>query len=364
MNFDFSDDQKLLRKTAAAMLKEHASFARVRKAMDAGDGIDRALWKLMAEQGWQATAVPEAYGGSGFGYLELVQLAYEIGYSVAPVPFSSSVYLCTEAILLAGSDEQKKKYLPKLASGESIGALAVAEGAGQARIESLACTLEGEKLRGTKTPVTDGMVADVAVVVVKDGSLALVDLRGAGVTRTKLTSMDGTRSHATLTFDGASAERLGKQGEAARILDELYDRAAVLMAFEQIGGAARAMEMARDYANTRYAFGRLIGSFQAIKHRIVDMFVNNEGAVSNSYHAAWALENGTDLPVAAATARVAATEAFEFASRENIQVHGGIGFTWECDAHLLFKRSKLLALALGSATEWRDKLVNRLSGAA
>jgi acyl-CoA dehydrogenase len=364
MNFDFSDEQKELRKTASAMLGEHASFARVRKAMDAGEGIDRALWAMMADQGWQATAIPEAYGGSGFGYLELVQLAHEIGYAVAPVPFSSSVYLCTEAILLAGSEEQKEKYLPRLASGELIGTLAFAEVPGVPRLEKLACSLRGGRLSGTKTPVTDAPVADVAVVVAEDATLALVDLRQEGVTCAALTSMDGTRSHGSLTFEGAPAEVLGEPGGAAAILDALYDRAAVLMAFEQIGGAARAMEMARDYAKTRYAFGRPIGSFQAIKHRIVDMLVNNEIAVSDSYYAAWALENATNLPIAAATARIAATDAFEFASRENIQVHGGIGFTWECDAHLLFKRSKLLALSLGSASEWRDKLIGRIARAA
>jgi acyl-CoA dehydrogenase len=364
MNFDFSDEQKELRRSAAAMLREHASFTRVRKAMDAGEGIDRALWGRMAEQGWQATAIPEAYGGSGFGYLELVQLAYEIGYAVAPVPFSSSVYLCTEAILLAGSEDQKRTYLPKLASGEVIGTLAIAEGPGVPRLERLECSVHGGSLSGTKTPVTDAPVADLAVVVAKDATLTLVDLRQTGVACAKLESMDGTRSHGRLDFEGAPAEVLGAPGQAASILDALYDRAAVLVAFEQIGGATRAMEMARDYAKTRYAFGRPIGSFQAIKHRIVDMLVNNEIAVSDCYYAAWALENATNLPIAAATARIAATDAFEFAARENIQVHGGIGFTWECDAHLLFKRSKLLALSLGSASEWRDELIDRIAGAA
>ena len=359
MNFDFSSDQKLLQKTAAALLKEHASFERVRKVMEAGEGIDRDLWKKIAEQGWQGTAIPEEYGGSGFGYLELVLLAYEIGYAVAPLPFSSSVYLCTEAILLAGTDEQKKKYLPDLASGKVIGTFAFAEGAGTPCAESVKCELKGGKLNGTKTPVTDAPNADLAVVVVKGGSFAIVDLKQKGVECKKLKSMDQTRAQGTLTFKDAAAEILGKEGAAP--LSKLYDRAAVLMAFEQIGGAKRAMEMARDYAKTRYAFGRPIGSFQAIKHKVVDMLVNNEVAVSNCYYAAWALENDSNLPVAAATARVAATDAFEFASKENIQVHGGIGFTWECDAHLLLKRSKLLALAIGSVGQWRDKLITELA---
>ncbi len=361
MNFDFSGDQKLLQKTAAAFLKDRASFERVRKVMETGEGIDRDLWKQMAAQGWQATAIPEAYGGQGFGYLELVLLAQEIGYCVAPVPFSSSVYLCTEAILQAGSEAQKKKYLPGLASGETIGTFSVAEGAGAPKLGKLACGFSGGKLSGTKTPVTDAPNADLAVIAVKGGSLVIADLKQSGVTCTKLQSMDQTRSQGTLAFKNASAELLGKEGDAAGLIERIYDRAAVLMAFEQIGGARRCMEMARDYAKTRYAFGRPIGSFQAIKHKVVDMLVNNEVAVSNAFYAAWALENNQNLPVAAATARVAATDAYEFASRENIQVHGGIGFTWECDAHLLLKRSKLLALALGSAGEWRDKLIERLS---
>ncbi len=364
MNFDFSADQKLLQKTAAAFLKENASFERVRKTMESGEGIDRDLWKKMAAQGWQATAIPESYGGQGFGYLELVLLAQEMGYCVAPVPFSSSIYLCAEAILLAGSEDQKKKYLPGLASGEAIGTFAFAEGAGVPRLEKLLSTYSGGKLSGTKTPVTDGPNATLAIVAVKGGSLVIADLKANGVTCTKVPGMDLTRAQGTITFQNTPAELLGTEGGAAGIIGKLYDRAAVLMAFEQIGGARRAMEMARDYAKTRYAFGRPIGSFQAIKHKIVDMLVNNEVAVSNCYYAAWALENNQNLPVAAATARVAATDAFEFASRESIQVHGGIGFTWECDAHLLLKRSKLLALALGSAGEWRERLIDRLANNA
>jgi alkylation response protein AidB-like acyl-CoA dehydrogenase len=228
------------------------------------------------------------------------------------------------------------------------------------------------RLTGAKSPVADGDIADLAIVAARSGagrgeqavSLFVVDLNGPGVTRETLASIDPTRSQARLAFDGAPAERLGGEGEGWAIASQVMDRAAILMAFEQVGGADRALEMARDYALDRMAFGRQIGSFQAIKHMLADMYVSATLARSNCYYGAWALASGSsELPVAAATARVSATQAFQHCAKNNIQVHGGMGFTWAFDCHLFYRRSNALALALGSLSTWEDMLITRLQGA-
>jgi alkylation response protein AidB-like acyl-CoA dehydrogenase len=365
MNFDFSDDQKVLRDQARKFLSQHAAPARVRKILETDAPYDVELWKGMTEQGWPGTAIPESYGGAGFGYLELCVIAEELGRSLAPTPFSSSVYLATEAILLAGSDAQKKTWLPKLAMGEAIGCFALPEGAAAPSPKSIATHARDGKLSGTKMPVADGDVADIAVVAARSGdtvSLFLVDLEGSGVTRSSVKTVDPTRSHARIAFDGAAAEPLGVPGQGWALTQRILDRAAVLIAFEQVGGAQAALDMAREYALGRFAFGRPIASFQAIKHKLVDMYVATELARSNAYYAAWALStSAAELPVAAAAARVSATEAFWLSAKENIQTHGGMGFTWEFDCHLYYRRAKLLALALGSARHWKHELITRLA---
>jgi alkylation response protein AidB-like acyl-CoA dehydrogenase len=369
MNFDFSDEQKVLRDQARKFLSQHAAPARVRKILETDALYDIELWKGMAEQGWPGTAIPESYGGAGFGYLELCVIAEELGRSLAPTPFSSSVYLATEALLLAGSDVQKKKWLPKLAMGEAIGSFALAEGAAAPSPKSIGTQARDGKLSGTKMPVADGDVADIAVVLARtadDGlSLFLVDLEGAGVRCTTVKTVDPTRSHARIVLDGAAGELLGAAGQGWALTQRILDRAAVLMAFEQVGGAQAALDMAREYALGRFAFGRPIASFQAIKHKLVDMYVATELARSNAYYAAWALStSAAELPVAAAAARVSATEAFWLSAKENIQTHGGMGFTWEFDCHLYYRRAKLLALALGSARHWKHELITRLAAKA
>jgi acyl-CoA dehydrogenase len=369
MNFDFSDDQKMLKDQAHKFLTEKCPTKAVRKILESDEPYDKALWKQIAEMGWLGTAIPEDFGGLGLGHLELCVIAEELGRALAPVPFSSSVYLATEAILLAGSDTQKKKYLPKLASGELIGTFAIAEGAHPPSPKTVKATLKSGKLDGAKTPVPDGDVADFAVVLLRTGegqgeralSLAIVDLKGAGVTRRTVKTVDPSRSQAEITFNGATAEALGPSGEGWDLTKRILDRAAILMAFEQVGGADSCLAMAKDYAMNRYAFGRQIGSFQAIKHKLADMYVLNELARSNAYFGAWALStNAPDLPEAAAGARISATDAFQNAAQENVQTHGGMGFTWELDCHLYYRRSKILSLALGASRVWKDRLVNHL----
>ncbi|MFZ5833758.1 MAG: acyl-CoA dehydrogenase family protein [Pseudomonadota bacterium] len=369
MNFDFSDDQKLLKDQANKFLSDKSSLKVVRRILDTDETYAKEVWKGIVEMGWTGTTIPEAYGGIGLGHLELCMIAEELGRSLAPVPFSSSVYLATEALLIAGSEEQKQKYLPALAAGEMIGTLALSEGTQAATPKTMKVSFEGGKLNGTKLPVPDGDIANFAIVVVKTGSgsdeksvsLAIVDLAGAGVTHAPLKTLDPTRNLSTVTFNGAPAELLGKQGEGWAVVQQVLDRAAVLVAFEQIGGADAALAAAKDYAMNRYAFGRPIASFQAIKHKLADMYIKNELARSNSYYGAWALSTGApDLPAAAAGSRVAATEAFNFAAKENIQTHGGMGFTWEFDCHLFYRRAKWLSLCLGSHLSWKDRLVSEL----
>jgi alkylation response protein AidB-like acyl-CoA dehydrogenase len=321
----------------------------------------------MAAMGWTGAAVPEEYGGAGLGHLGLCVLAEELGSSLAPVPFSSSVYLATEAIIAGGSEGQKKAWLPKLATGAIIGTLALAEGPGKADIRKLRTTFRNGALSGEKLPVPDGDIADVAVVVAqgeRGAVLAIADLKGAGVTRAPVETIDPSRSHARIAFEAMPAEALGSPGAGEALLRRVQDRAAVLFAFEQVGGAQRSLEMARDYALERYAFGRPIGSFQAIKHKLADVYVATELARSNAYYGAWALaRNAVELPIAAAAARVSANEAFFLAAKENIQVHGGMGYTWEFDCHLYYRRAKLLALALGSTRLWKDRLITQLETA-
>jgi alkylation response protein AidB-like acyl-CoA dehydrogenase len=234
---------------------------------------------------------------------------------------------------------------------------------------NLSTRAESSRLTGAKVPVADGDVADFAIVLAAEGAgragLFLVDLKGPGVTRASVATVDPTRSHARLSLDAAPAEPLGAPGQGWPLTERLLDRAAVLVAFEQLGGAQAALEMAREYALGRFAFGRQIASFQAIKHKLADMYVGVELARSNAYYGAWALtKDAPELPVAAAAARVAASEAYYQAAKENIQIHGGMGFTWEFDCHLHYRRAKLTGLMLGSARRWKDLLVSRLEAGA
>jgi acyl-CoA dehydrogenase len=365
MNLDFSEDQKLLQKTARDYLEDRSPLSVVREILESDQSYKQELWQGAAEMGWLGTAVPEEYGGAGFGYLELAVVAEEIGRAVTPIPFSSSVYLATEALLLAGKTEQKNALIPKLVSGELIGTLAVAEKAGQTNANAVKTTFADGKLNGTKLPVPDGDIAGIAIVAAREPkgnvSLACVDLTGPGVERSRIESIDPTRSQGSITFKNAPAELIGGSGEGAALVDQVLDRAAVLLAFEQLGGAERAFEITKDYTMGRYAFGRPIASFQALKHRMADVWAALQLARSNCYYGAWALSSGSDeLPVAACAARVSATEAYEQAAVEMIQMHGGVGYTWEYDCHMFYRRSKLQALTLGSARAWREKLIQRL----
>ena len=364
MNFDFSDDQKLLQQTAREYLGEHAPLSVCRAVLESDASYSETLWRGVGELGWLGTSIPEAYGGSGFGRLEIAVLAEEVGRALAPIPFSSSIYLAAEALLQFGSEAQKKKYLPKLASGEAIGTLAHAERPGIQSAKAITTSLNGGKLSGAKVPVADGDIAHFAIVTAKGKggvALAIVDLSGDGVKRRKVESIDASRSLASIEFSGAPAEVLVADDKGWAATELLLDRAAVLMAFEQLGGAERAFDITREFILGRYAFGRPIASFQALKHRMADMYVELQLTRSNAYYGAFAL--GTDsaeLPTAACGARASACDTFELVSREMVQLHGGVGFTWEYDCHLFYRRAKWLSAALGTANQWRERLIQRL----
>ena len=363
MNFDFSEEQHQLRDQARRFLTEHSTSKRIRQVLDGVAPYDRAMWQEIAAMGWLGAAVPEEYGGAGLGHVGLCVLAEELGRSLAPVPFSSSVYLATEALLVAGSAEQKDEWLPRLVAGETIGTLAWAEGNGNPSAARIKTRVSGGKLTGAKWPVPDGGVADVAIVVARDESdrvvLALVRLASAGVHPETLATLDPTREQVKLSFDGVPCEILPGDGWAA--LEQVLERAAILTAFEQVGLAQACLDMSVAFAMERHAFGRPIGSFQAIKHKLADVYVATELARSNAYYGAWAMTAGAaELKLASASARVSATDAAWLAAKENIQTHGGIGFTWEMDCHLYYRRAKVLGLSLGSAPFWKDRVVAAL----
>lgn len=364
MDFDFSDDQKVIRDELRKLFAAQCDRHRVRQLLEEKAPYDRELWRTLADAGYLGTAIDESHGGLGLGHVTLCVVAEEAGRALAPLPLSSSLYLAAEAIVLSGDAAAQAEWLPRLASGETIATLALSERLlPQHALDRLQTRVVGGRLSGEKLPVPHGQVADLAVVVARDEEDAcgfyLVDLAGEGVQREALDTIDAGQPQARLRFQDAPARKIG--GDAALLLPKLLDRAAVLVAFEQIGGATAALELSCEYARLRKAFGRAIGSFQGIKHKLADMYTKIEIARSNAFYAAWALEaDAPELPLAAAAARLAATDAYEFAAKETIQTHGGIGATWEADPHLFYRRARALASLLDSTPVWRDRLVAEL----
>ncbi|MDC0545502.1 acyl-CoA/acyl-ACP dehydrogenase [Gammaproteobacteria bacterium] len=364
MNFEFSADQMQLKDIARKFLEKEESVKRARNVLEGEASYDEDLWSKIIEMGFTATSIPEEYGGLGLGYLELCVIAEELGRSLAPTPFSSSVYLASEAVINFGDDSTKQVYLPALAAGEKIGAFAHTESNTSPTESNIECSFSDGSLSGTKIAVVDGDIAGFYIVTAKNDSsvgLYLVDASSDGVSITAQPTLDPSRSHAAVTFNQAKATEL--KSDWSDVLN-LLDRAAVLFSFEQLGGAEACMDMAKEYAMGRYAFGRSIASFQAIKHKLADMFIAVELARSNCYYGAWALStDAPELPTAAATCRVSASQAYHECSKENIQTHGGMGFTWEFDCHLYYRRCRQLAANIGSQAIWKDKLISSLERA-
>jgi len=369
VNFAFSDEQEQLREFVRSFLDDKSPEAAVREQMDTDQGFDRDVWNQMAEQmGLQALAIPEEYGGQGFGFVELIVVLEEMGRSLLCAPFFSSVVLSANTLLLSGDDEARNAHLPGIAAGETIAALALTEENG--RWDEAGVTAEasqagdGWTIDGTKSFVLDGHTADLLIVAARTAkgvSLFTVDPGSAGVTRTLLSTMDQTRKQAKIEFSATPATLIGSDGEGWGVIEKVLDLAAVALAAEQVGGAQKCLDMSVEYAKVRVQFGRPIGSFQAIKHKCADMLLEVESAKSAAYYAGWcAAEMNDELPQVASLAKSYCSEAYFHAAAENIQIHGGIGFTWEHPAHLYFKRAKSSELLFGDPTYHRELLAQRI----
>jgi len=369
VNFAFSEEQEELRRSVRRFLDDKSPITEVRRLMETTEGYDPAVWSQMANQlGLQGLTIPEEYGGSGFSYVELIVVLEEMGRSLLCAPYFSTVALAANAILASGDDAAKKELLPGIASGETIATLALTEDNGRWDLEGIQLQAkksgDGYTLDGHKMFVIDGHTANLIVVVARTSagiSFFAVDGDAQGLTRTALSTMDMTRKQARLEFSGTPARLIGADGGAEAALSKTLDLAAVALAAEQVGGAQRCLDMSVEYAKVRIQFGRPIGSFQAIKHKCADMLLEVESAKSAAYYAGWAAaEDSDELPVVASLAKAYCSEAYFHAAAENIQIHGGIGFTWEHDAHLYFKRAKSSELLLGDPTYHRELLAQRI----
>jgi alkylation response protein AidB-like acyl-CoA dehydrogenase len=365
-----TEDQDLIRTTARQFLGERIGLERVRDLMMSDDGFDRVLWKEMADLGWPGLAIAEEHGGAGLGPVEMSVLLEEMGRVVTPGPFFASAVLASTAIQEAASEESKARLLPELASGETIATLALYEKPRGWDVLPSSTSAEragdGWRLTGTKRAVLDGHLADVLLVVADTGDgvgLFVVDANADGVGISQDSTLDATRRQATVTLNGVELEGISRldEGDTATSLRRTLSLATAALAAEQVGGAQRCMEMSVDYAKSRYQFGRPIGSYQAIKHRCANMLMKVEHAKSTAYHAARVTHDEDELALAAPLAGSVCSEAYVWVAGENIQVHGGIGFTWEHDAHLYLKRAKASSLLFGSPRHQRD-LVGRALG--
>lgn len=356
MDFDLSDEQKMLAEQVRGLLADRTPYDHLRRLIDRGEEWDESLWRTLGEMGFLSVNIPEQFGGMGLSELHLGVIAQELGRVNAALPFFSSIVLAADAIRLAGSDAQKAEWLPKLAKGEAVACFASAEGPGP--LLGFGTRIEDGLLSGTKHPVADAGVATLAVVQVGD-RLALVRLDKPGVTCTRLESFDQLRPFYRIDFDKAVAEYL--PGQSA--IPTLLDRAAVQAAFEAVGGAEACLQMGLAYVKERQMFGRPLAGYQAIKHKLADIAVAIELARSNAYFAGWAAEfSADDLPSAAAAARLTAIRAFEIAARENLQVHGGIGYTFEANCHFYYRRERMLAVIVGNRGYWADRLLDAEPG--
>jgi len=369
VNFAFSEEQEELRRTVRSFLEQKSSEAEVRRLMETTEGYDPAVWDQMGSQlGLQGLHIPEEFGGSGYTYVELIVVLEEMGRALLTAPYFSTVVLAANALIHSGDDAAKKELLPGIASGETIATLAFTEENG--RWDEAGITMAAKKdgdgfaLDGTKMFVLDGHTADVILVAARtDAGVSLFSVAGdaSGLTRTPLSTMDQTRKQARLEFSGTPAKLVGTDGQGWATLERVLDLAAVGLAAEQVGGAQFCLEMAVQYAKDRVQFGRPIGSFQAIKHKCADMLLEVESAKSAAYYAGWcAAELNDELPSVASLAKAYCSEAYFHVTAENIQIHGGIGFTWEHPAHLYFKRAKSSELLLGDPTYHRELLAQRI----
>src|SRR6516162_7352173 len=375
MNLGVSAEQRELRESVRRFLAERAPLTRVRELMETTDGTDPDVWRQASTQlGLPGIAVPEEYGGAGFSFAEQAIVLEEFGAALFTGPYLASAVLAARALLASDDEAAKKDLLPGIAAGETVATLAFTEDDGSwdpAAVQLAATknaagqTHDGWRLDGHKSFVLDGHAADLvlAVAATETGQLSLFAVTGAadGLTRRPLPTLDQTRKLARLAFDRTTARLIGEPGQGRAVLDRTLDVAAVALAAEQLGGAQRALDMAVEYAKVRQQFGRPIGSFQAIKHRCADLLLEVESLRSAVGYAAAAVAAGsTEVPVLALLLKAYASEVYSHVAGENIQIHGGIGFTWEHDAHLYLKRAKASELFLGDASYHRERLMSRI----
>jgi alkylation response protein AidB-like acyl-CoA dehydrogenase len=337
--------------------------------METTEGYDPAVWRQMGQElALQSLAIPEEYGGSGYTFVELGVVLEEMGRALLCAPFFSTAVLAATTLLESGDDAAKAAHLPGIAAGDTIATLAFTEPSGRWDVDGITTPAtragDGWTISGTKSYVLDGHTADLVLVAARtDAGVSLFAVEGGapGLTRTPLTTMDWTRKQARLDFDAVPATLVGTDGGGAEVLAKVLDLAAVALAAEQVGGAQKVLEMAVEYAKVRVQFGRAIGSFQAIKHMCADMVVDVESARSAAYYALFCAAEGSDeLPAYASLAKSYCSEAYFTSTAKNIQIHGGIGFTWEHPAHLYFKRAKSSELLFGDPTYHRELLAQRI----
>jgi alkylation response protein AidB-like acyl-CoA dehydrogenase len=369
-------EQEELRASVRRFLADRAPITAVRALMDSADGGDPAVWEMAGQQlGLPGIAIPEEYGGSGFTFTEQAIVLEELGAALYGGPYLASAVLAAGALLASEDEAAKKAYLPGVASGALIATLAFTEedGSWEPDATRLTATLVsagaasgvgGWRLDGRKSFVLDGHTAGLILVIGRTEaglSLFAVPADADGLTRTPLPTLDQTRKLARLDFAGVPATLIGADGAGQALLGRTLDIAAIAQAAEQLGGAQRALDMAVEYAKVRHQFGRPIGSFQAIKHRCADLLLEVESLRSAVVYAAAAVaEESAEIPVVAALVKAYASDVYFHVAAENIQIHGGIGFTWEHDAHLYFKRAKASELFLGDATLHRERLATRI----
>ena len=372
MNFGFSEEQELLRSTARKFFENECPSTVVRTLMETPEGMTPALWSKLVEQGWLGLIYPEAYDGMGLGLVDLVVLMEEMGRAVVPGPYFSTVMLGSLAILETGNETQKKEWLPKIATGEKRVSLAWMEPSATLGPDGVTLPATQKNgtymLSGTKLFVPDAHTADAIVVAARTGmgksedgvALFLVPKGAPGVDVKLLPTMDQTRKLCEITLKDVrlgSDALLGAAGAGWKPLARVLDRATVALCAEMCGGAQKVLEMTVEYAKIRQAFGRPIGSYQGVKHKAADMLVDVENSKSITYYAAWALDEGvTEGPLATSMAKAYVSDAYRRVSAAGIQLHGGIGFTWEHDLHLYFKRAKGSEFTFGDATYHRERV--------
>jgi alkylation response protein AidB-like acyl-CoA dehydrogenase len=369
MTTSLSAEHEALQRTVHRFLADKSPEPEVRRLMETAHGYDESVWAQMAEQlGLQALIIPESYGGSGFGYFELALVLEEMGRVLLCAPYFSTVVLAVNLLLALGDEAANTRYLPGIATGQTIATVAFSEASGRWDVDGVAMQASrvesGWSLTGEKHYVLDGVLADLVLVVAKaPGGVSVFAVgRGAdGFTSETVSTLDQTRKQARLAFSATPATLVGAEGQGAVALPALLDLAAVGLAAEQVGGAQRVLDMAVDYAKTRVQFGRPIGSFQAIKHKCADMLVEVESARSTAYYAAQAAAGEhEELPVLASLAKAYCSDAYFHGAAGNVQIHGGIGFTWEHPAHLYLKRAKSSELLFGDSDYHHELLAQRL----